>query len=88
MFGPEKGCGRPLMDEAAHIEERGRKMETRVSTLESIDGRLVVYSRIEKVAGNASVSYHTTFDGLHTRDSQSLAAHNEDNLHRSETAQA
>ena len=85
-LGPVKGCARPSIDEAAHIEERGRKMETSVRTLESIDGRSVVYSRIEKVASNASVSYRTTLDGFHTWDSQSLAAHDEDNLHRSETA--
>lgn len=62
ILGAEKGCGRPSIDEAAHMEERGRKMETSVRTLESIDGRLVVYCRIEKVAGNASVIYRTTVD--------------------------
>ena len=81
-----KDGARPSMDEAAHMEERGRKMETSVRTLESIEGRLVVYSRIEKVARNALVSHCNTCDGLYTWDSQSLTAHDEDNLHWSETA--
>ena len=32
------------------MDERGRKIDTRVRTFESIDGMLVVYCRIEKMA--------------------------------------
>ena len=48
--------GRPEVREGlsreveAHKEDKGRKIATRVRTLESMEGRLTVYSRIEKIA--------------------------------------
>ena len=35
---------------AAHKEDKGKNIATRVRTLESMEGRLTVYSRTEKIA--------------------------------------
>lgn len=46
-LGPKDGLS---TEAAAHKEERGKKITTRVRTLESMEGRLTVYSRTEKIA--------------------------------------
>ena len=42
-----------MPEDDAQIDERGRKMATSVRTFESIEGMLVVYCRIEKMAAAA-----------------------------------
>lgn len=74
---------RPVPEDEAQIDERGRKIATSVRTFESIDGMLVVYCKIEKMAA-AAISM---FSGLyvkkfpHTWYNQGLAPHDEDDLH-------
>jgi len=46
--GGEAGASPPV-DEAAHIDDRGKKIATRVRTFESNEGRSVVYCSIEQI---------------------------------------
>lgn len=41
------------VDAAAQIAERGKKIATSVRTLESIEGRSVLYCKMEKIANQA-----------------------------------
>lgn len=49
--GGEAGLSPPV-DEAAHIDDRGKKMATRVRTFESKEGRSVVYCSIEQITSS------------------------------------
>ena len=75
---------RPSSDDPAHMEESGRNIVTRVRTLESMDGRSVVYSKIEKIATKQLETKQLYLQRSKiTWNRHSLAAHYEDNLHGS-----
>lgn len=55
-----------MPEDDAQIDERGRKIATSVRTFESIDGMLVVYCRIEKMAATGISTFSRLFRNLHT----------------------
>ena len=73
----------------AHSDDRGRKITTRVRTLELIAGRLVKYCKIENMAGTyVSSETDSIRTGIRTWNHQSLASHDKDDLHWTELTKA
>ena len=71
------------MEAEAQRDERGKNTATEVRTLEPIAGLETKYWRIEKIAGDIGQLARPKGDrAVHTWNDESLAAHDEKDLHR------
>lgn len=79
----------PPVDEAAHIDDSGNRIATRVRTFESIAGRSTVYCSTEQITSDSlgDNSIILTHRWL-TWNEQRLTAHYEDDLHRTKATES
>ena len=77
-------CCPPTAREA-QMDDRGKKMATRVTVFEAICGTLTKYCRMEKMASISLANIERRMSwGQLTRNDKSLTSHDEDDLHRPE----